>query len=440
MSVQHAKEIFTAGIEAVQPARLIPGHVSLTDDFLIAGERSFRRSSLGRVIVIGAGKASAAMAQAIEQVLMPVISCGLIITKTGHSLPLQKIECLEAGHPVPDAKGIEANLRLTRMVEDLQENDLVIFLVSGGASALMADTPPGVSLHDLQNLVKLLLASGANIDEINCIRKHISLIKGGQLAKSIFPANLVSLILSDVNGDNLSVIASGPTVADPSTFSDALEILERYQLVQKVPLKIISLLKRGVDGLIPETPKPGDAALSKTSNFLIGTNSVSLKASAEAAGKLGYHPIIINAQLEGEAEVQAKIFVQACLLYIRPTPACLLMGGETTVTIKGNGLGGRNQHFVLAALDYLVNLSVAPDKIPVILSGGTDGTDGPTDAAGAVIDTEQVKRMNNAEEKHLAASYLDANDAYHFFEKYGGLIKTGPTQTNVMDLVIALVS
>jgi glycerate 2-kinase len=439
MSVQQAKEIFMAGIEAVQPARLIPGHVSLTNDFLRAGDHLFARSALGEVIIIGAGKASASMAQAIELILMPVINKGIIITKYGHSLPLQKIECLEAGHPIPDREGIEATLKMISLVNNLKENDLVIFLVSGGASALMADAPDGVPPQALQDLVRLLLASGANIDEINCIRKHLSFIKGGQLAKKIFPANLVSLVLSDVNGDNLSVIAIGPTVADPSTFSDAIEILKRYRLIDKVSPAIRKCLEDGVAGLVPETPKAGDPIFGKTCNSLIGTNSISLQAASKAATQKGYHPIIINAILEGEAEQQAAKFVDTCLLYQGQKPACLLMGGESTVTIRGKGLGGRNQHFALAALYELIKRDIDPDQVPVILSGGTDGTDGPTDAAGAIIDAGHVNYLRAGRNLDIAGEFLNANDSYHFFEKYGGLIKTGPTQTNVMDLVVALV-
>ncbi|HTE25654.1 glycerate kinase type-2 family protein [Flavitalea sp.] len=439
MSLQDAKEIFMAGVGSVQPARLIPGHVSLNKDLLIVGDRSFRREALGKVIIIGAGKASAAMAVAVERVLMPVISAGLIITKYGHSLPLEKIECLEAGHPVPDSNGIEATLKILSLVENLEKNDLVIFLVSGGASALMADVPPGLSTEALQDLVRLLLASGATIDEINCIRKHLSLVKGGHLAKKVFPANLVSLILSDVNGDELSVIASGPTVSDPSTFSEAIEILNKYNLAARVQPAILRFLQDGTNGLVPETPKPGDPAFGNTSNFLIGTNGVSLQAACKAATEKGYHPLILNTRLEGEAEEQAAKFVETCLLYTGTKPACLLMGGETTVTIRGKGMGGRNQHFVLAALCELIKKDVDPNQVPVILSGGTDGTDGPTDAAGAMIDAGLSNILKAAGGEDLAQKFLSANDAYHFFEKYGGLIKTGPTQTNVMDLVIGLV-
>ncbi|RYG43926.1 MAG: glycerate kinase [Chitinophagaceae bacterium] len=429
--------------QRVQPARLIPAHVQLSDDFLVVGGREFTRNQLGKVIIIGAGKASAAMAVSIEQALRPVISAGIIITKYGHSLPLEKIKCLEAGHPVPDTNGVECTLEMLNLLDNLEEKDLVLFLVSGGASALMADIPPDLAIEDLQDAVRLLLGSGANIDEINCVRKHLSLVKGGQLAKKIFPAILVSLILSDVNGDDLSVIASGPTVPDPSTFEDALEILNRYNLTLNVRPAIIGRLKAGAVGLVEETPKAGDPAFKRTSNFLIGTNKVSLDAALKVATGFGYHSKIINSALEGEAEEQAAIFVDACMLYKGPRPACLLMGGETTVTIRGQGLGGRNQHFVLASLCGLIKRGIDPSDAPVILSGGTDGSDGPTDATGAVTDGAQmeslIKTGNAGQAIESVIMYLNKNDAYHFFEKYGGLIKTGPTQTNVMDLVIGIV-
>jgi len=432
MSSTDASEIFMEAIDAVQPARLIPQFVRLSEHEIIIGDHQFDRRSTGRVIVIGAGKASAAMAQALEKLLLPVIDDGLVITKYGHALPLQKIRCLEAGHPVPDLNGIRGTGLLLAKTDGLKENDLIIFLVSGGASALIADVPPGVPLEAVQKLVRLLLASGANIDEINTIRKHLSMIKGGQLSGRVYPARLVSLILSDVNGDSLSTIASGPTVGDPSTFSDAIEIINKYGLMKSLPVEVKAHLQRGVDGMFPETPKPGDRLLSSTINLLIGTNHISLRAAESAAVAKGFHTVIINSALDGDATLRAKEFVEACLLYSGPRPACLLMGGETTVTVTGAGLGGRNQHFVLAAVCEMIKRGVTIDRMPVILSGGTDGTDGPTDAAGAITESSHLRAGEEA------MRYLNENDSYHFFEKYNGLIKTGPTQTNVMDIVIGL--
>ena len=430
MSRKDAIEIFKAAVEAVQPEKLIPRHVSLTADSITIGDTSFLRSETGKVIVIGAGKASAAMALAIEKILLPVIDSGLIVTKYEHSLPLSKIQCIEAGHPVPDQNGIEATTRIKLMVSHLDEKDLVIFLASGGASALLADVPVGISLADIRFLAQLLLSSGANIEEINTVRKHLSFIKGGQLSKTVSPAKLISLILSDVNGDDLSVIASGPTVGDHSSFSEALSIIHRYDLRHKIPDSIIHWLNDGADGKNAETPYPGDPLFKNTVNLLIGTNSVSLRAAELSAVSKGYHVVVVNNKLEGEAEQQAVKFVEACQLYDGPVPACLLMGGETTVTIKGIGMGGRNQHFVLAAL---CEMQKGGREDLVILSGGTDGTDGPTDAAGAVTDGGSLDYTD-------APEYLVNNDAYHFFEKNGGLIKTGPTQTNVMDIVVGLIS
>ncbi len=433
-----ALEIFGAAVAAVQPSVLLRQTLGLDKENLRVGELVFERLAIGRLVVIGAGKASAAMAQAVEDVLVEIIDAGLIITKYAHALPLKKIACREAGHPVPDEAGVMATEQLLEMVSDLHADDVVLFLVSGGASALMTDVPPGVSLEQVQQLVQLMLACGADIAEINTVRKHLSRVKGGQLSRAVSPATIVSLILSDVNGDSLSVIASGPTAGDDSTFEDALKIIAGYGLKDKVPPAILQWLEDGLAGLHPETPVPGDSLFDKTHNLLVGTNKVSLAAASAKAVSLGYHVSIINDRLSGMAEEEARRFVDACSLYKGPLPACLLMGGETTVVLKGSGKGGRNQHFVLAALCELEARAIAPGDFPVILSGGTDGTDGPTDAAGALLDVPLAERfLASALE---AGAYLSNNDAYHFFQRLDGLIKTGPTQTNVMDVAFALIT
>ncbi len=432
-----AIEIYRAAVSAVQPAILLPKVLGLDAENIRIGELVFKRSDIGRLIVVGAGKASAAMAQAVEKVLGEVIDKGLVITKYEHALPLRIIRCLEAGHPVPDQNGVSATVELLSLMSDLSGDDLVLFLVSGGASALMADVPPGVTLPEVQQLVQLLLGCGADISEMNTIRKHLSLVKGGQLSRAAAPATVVSLILSDVNGDPLSVIASGPTVGDDSTFDDAIEIINRYALKEKVPAGIVKWLEVGAAGANPETPVPGDPLFERTHNILVGTNKISLAAAALLANEKGYHVHLVGDAMRGDAENEATHFVDACVLYDGPRPACFLMGGETTVVLTGNGKGGRNQHFVLAALCELQRRGVPAENYPVILSGGTDGSDGPTDAAGAVIDSELLHRLN-ALPGVDAAAYLQTNDAYHFFERTGGLIKTGPTQTNVMDVVVGL--
>ncbi|RYY30998.1 MAG: glycerate kinase [Chitinophagaceae bacterium] len=432
-----AIEIYKSAVAAVQPAVLMPGVLEMDEESVRIGELVFKREDLGRLVVIGAGKASAAMAGAVEKVLGEVIHSGLVITKYGHALPLQKIICLEAAHPVPDENGVLATGRMLELLSGLSGQDVVLFLVSGGASALMTDVPPGVQLEEVQQLVQLLLSCGADISEMNTIRKHLSQVKGGQLSRAAAPATVVSLILSDVNGDPLSVIASGPTVGDASTFSEAIDIIDKYRLRDRVPLGIMDWLKAGVAGTHAETPVPGDPLFDKTHNFLIGTNKISLAAASAHAESLGYCVHIVDDHLSGDAEKEAVRFVDACQLYDGHRPACLLMGGETTVVVKGNGKGGRNQHFVLAALCVLQSRGVAITEYPVILSGGTDGSDGPTDAAGAVIDASLAAAL--AASGIDARKYLLNNDAYHFFEQAGGLLKTGPTQTNVMDVVIGLV-
>jgi hydroxypyruvate reductase len=289
----------------------------------------------------------------------------------------------------------------------------------------------------VKEIFKLLLDSGATINEINTVRKHLSLIKGGQLAKAAYPAILVSFILSDVVGDHLDVIASGSTVADPTNFKDAYAVLEKYELETKLHPAIYHWLQKGFNGEIDDTPKPGAYFFERTFNHLIGTNRIALQAAAIKAEELGFAPFVITDKLNGDADEEAKKLVEYLLLYRSSKPACILMGGETTVTIKEKGKGGRNQHFALAALEELLKKNSHFDRIPLILSAGTDGTDGPTEVTGAMVDAGTINKVN---ELGLdVSSFIDNNDSYNFFAKAGGHIVTGPTQTNVMDIVIALV-
>jgi hydroxypyruvate reductase len=404
---------------------------------LFAADQRFDMRACERVLVVGAGKAVAPMAKAIEDLLGDRISAGLVVVKDGHGLPLERIRIQEAGHPVPDERGVAGTLEILNLLENAGEHDVVICLISGGGSALLTAPSDGVRLADKQAATRNLLACGATIHEINTIRKHLSRAKGGQLARAAHPAAVLSLILSDVVGDDLDVIASGPTVPDPSRFQDALEILERYAIWDRTPAPVRERLSRGTAGLLAETPKPGDPAFRRSAHVLVGSCLRALAAAAHAAEQLRYRPLILTSKVTGEAREVAKAFAavgQEILSSGHPLkpPACILMGGETTVTLQGEGRGGRNQEFVLAgaiALD-------GTDRV-ALLAGGTDGTDGPTEAAGAVADGFTLARA-----RALGMSpfeFLKRNDSYHFFKPLDDLILTGPTRTNVMDVYLMLV-
>ena len=434
---EQALEIFNAAVAAVQPARLLPAYISVDNNQLRLHDQFFPFSEIKNIYIIGAGKASASMAFEVEKILGPLIKKGVVATKHGHALPLNIIECIEAGHPIPDQQSVYAGQRIMEIATHAGENDLVIALISGGASALMADHPQGTTLDEVQQLFELLLKSGATIDEMNAVRKHLSRLKGGGISRAVYPATLVTFILSDVIGDPLHVIASGPTVADPTTFDDATSVLKKYNLYEEIPAAIKEWFVQGINGIIPETLKPGDPFFTKTTNHLIGTNKIALLAAAGKAAKLGLEPVILPNYLSGEASGAATTFIKEILEQRDiEKPVCFLLGGETTVTIRGNGKGGRNQEFALAAFIHLTQNEIAHD-IQIILSAGTDGSDGPTDATGAFVDDEIICRAKKLELD--AADYLSNNDAYHFFKKTGGLIITGPTQTNVMDIVLAII-
>ena len=432
-----ARRIFHAALEASDPARAILRHVRVSRGRLIAGSGSYRLDSFGRVFVVGAGKAGAAMAQAVERLLGDSIDAGLINVKYGYLARLRRIELNECGHPVPDEAGERGAQRIAATAQAAQSDDLVICLMSGGGSALMPSPAPPITLEEKQATTRLLLASGANIHEINSIRKHISLLKGGQLARLAAPATVLSLLLSDVIGDDLDVIGSGPTAPDASTFSSALAVLDKFGLLDKVPPPVRERLERGARGEIAETPKPSDPIFRKVQNLVVGSNALAVEAAARKARELGFRALVLSTRIEGETRDVARVHAAIAKEVIatgRPVkpPACLISGGETTVTLRGDGLGGRNQEFVLAAA---IDLEGA--KKVAVLSGGTDGTDGPTDAAGAVADGRTVERARALDLD--AAGFLSRNDSYHFFEPLGDLLKTGPTNTNVMDVRLVLI-
>ncbi len=436
--LSNAEAIFRAAVTAVQPAPLIRKNVRLEGGILTIAQSAFDLSTIKHIYVTGAGKATAPMAQALEAILGDAVSDGVIIVKHGHTVPLRRIRTVEAAHPVPDENGMAGTQQLIKLVEQASDQDLVICLLSGGGSALLIDAPPGCSLQELRRFFGLLLASGADIAEVNTVRKHLSAVKGGGLARVAYPAALVSLILSDVIGDPLDVIASGPTVADSTTFADAIQIVEKYHLVNKSPSSIWEYLQRGLRSKVPETPKAGDCIFTNTTNCLIGSNHIALEAAQEKARQLGFYPQIVTDKIAGEASnVAGEVVRKAKQLATDgavPKPACLLWGGETTVTIAGtSGKGGRNQELALTAAIALEN-----EPGIAVLSGGTDGTDGPTDAAGAVVDGFTSSR---AREKGInPEDFLAAHDSYNFFRQTGGHITTGPTLTNVMDIIVALVS
>lgn len=429
-----AAEIFQAGLEAVDPYRA----VSLYTERLRA---VYRDNNLKRLFVVGFGKAAYPMACAVEDAMGDLITAGSLITKYGHCKKSEKwkvgsgkskIKVFEAGHPVPDANGVKGTEQIIQLLNDADENTLVVCLVSGGGSALLVAPYEGIRLDEKQLVTQLLLKAGANINELNTVRKHISKIKGGRLAQIAYPAKVISLMLSDVIGDRLDIIASGPTAPDPATYSDALSVLKKYRLADSTPRGVLNVLNSGVNGTIAETPKKGDAAFNSVENIVIGSNRIALHAAKQKAGALGFHAEIISYELSGDAADAAKWLADKAKGASKGQGArCLISGGETTVIVKGNGLGGRNMELALVFAQEVEEI----DGI-TFLSAGTDGTDGPTDAAGAIVDGHTLTKAMAAGLDPL--EYLTNNDSYNFFKKTEGLFITGPTSTNVMDLQIIL--
>jgi glycerate-2-kinase len=399
----------------------------------------YRDGSFERLLIIGFGKASTAMASALAESLGEFTDVGLVVTKHGHATePLpEKIRVFEAGHPVPDANGLHATEEILGLVRAADARTLIVTLISGGGSALLVAPQDGISLADKQQTTGLLLKAGADIFELNTVRKHLSKVKGGRLAEAAYPAKIVSLILSDVIGDRLDVIASGPTAADPTTFGDALEVLTGYQLGEAVPPPVMELLSRGVRGEIPETPKFGSPFLDGVENLVIGSNRQALAAAAQAARELGFTVEILADNLRGEAREVGRQLARRALASAggkkENSQLCLLAGGETTVTVRGQGKGGRNMELALAFAMEIEGYSGI-----TLLSAGTDGTDGPTDAAGAVVDGNTISKARALGLNPQAC--LDDNDSYAFFDTCGGLLVTGATGTNVMDLQIVIIT
>jgi glycerate 2-kinase len=432
-----ALKIFLQAVKAVDPEKILSDHLWVQKDILCVEKRKYPLAQFERIFVAGTGKASAPMAANLEKILGTRISGGWVNVKYGHGRRLKSIHIHEAGHPLPDLKGLEGAQEIVRLLGNLGEKDLVIFLISGGGSALLPLPVPGVTLEEKQRATELLLRCGATIQEINTLRKHLSLLKGGGLAKLAYPATLISLVLSDVIGDPLDAIASGPTVPDPTTFGDCARILEKFNLWEEIPPAVAQHIREGLKGNREETLKAGHPAFARVQNCIVGNNLLAMKAARKKAGELGYRTLTLSSLIEGETREVAKVHAAIAKEVVRShqplaPPACILSGGETTVTLKGQGKGGRNQEFSLAAA-----LEIDGWDHLVILSAGTDGTDGHTDAAGAFADGGTVKRGKDLSLD--ARAFLDKNDSYSFFAKLDDLLITGPTGTNVMDLRIMLI-
>jgi glycerate 2-kinase len=407
---QLLRDLFDAAVAAAQPARCVPQHLPPPPK--------------GRLVVVGAGKASAAMARAVEDHWPGPLS-GLVVTRYGHAVPCQRIEIVEAAHPVPDAAGEAAARRMLDLVQGLTAEDLVLCLVSGGGSSLLPLALPGLSLADKQALNRALLASGASIREMNCVRRHLSAIKGGRLAAACHPARVLNLLLSDVPGDHPIDIASGPTVPDPTTCADALRILRRYAI--EVPPHALALLESGAH----ESLKPGDPRLPAIETRLIATPQMALEAAAQVAQAAGLTPYILGDALEGEARDVARTVAGIALQVARrgqpvAAPCVLLSGGETTVTVRGQGRGGRN-------VEFLLSMAIALDGAPGIhaMAGDTDGVDGQEEIAGALLAPDTLTRA--WAQGLVPRDHLDDNDGHGFFEVLGDSVVTGPTRTNVND-------
>lgn len=445
-----AREIFLSGVKRVDPRRLLDYALSLEGDSLTVrhaeGSFLYRLSDYRHIIVAGMGKASAVLARELENILGNRIDDGFVVTKALSGISCERIRLAEAGHPVPDKRSAEAGREILALAEKVRgyeaggERTLVIALISGGGSALLAAPVPGLSLADKAEVTKLLLASGATIQEMNSVRKHLSAVKGGRLAEAFAPASLLSLILSDVIGDDLDAISSGPTVPDSGTWESARGVLVERGVWEAVPASVRRVFEEGLAGRSPDTPKPGSPVFDATKTLLVGNNMLALKSAEAAARGRGYNTLLLSSRIVGEAREVSKLFLSLAgdlAQYGLPVkrPACILAGGETTVTLRGKGLGGRNQEMALAALAALDPARPGHGSM-VFLSAGTDGNDGPTDAAGAFASMELLEK---AREKGLdPRAFLADNDSYTFFSEIDGLLKTGSTGTNVCDMQILI--
>ncbi|HLZ28806.1 MAG TPA: glycerate kinase [Chloroflexota bacterium] len=427
--------VLQAALAAVEPGQAVRRAFGVEGGELVVDGRRYRFAEFRRVLVVGAGKASAPMAAAVEDVVdgrAPVE--GSVTVRYGHAAPTRRVRIREAGHPVPDAAGVQATRAIVELLEETDARDLVVCVISGGGSALLTLPTDGIALADLQQTTDALLRSGASINDVNVVRKHLDMVKGGGLARLAAPARVLTLVLSDVVGNPLDAIASGPTVPDTSTWSDAATVFDRYGLWSGVPASVADRLRAGLAGHLAETPKSGDPIFEHTQTVVVGSNLVAGEAAVRAAERLGCHAVVLTSFVEGEAREVGRVLAGVLREvdasgHPLPRPCCIVAGGETTVTVRGQGRGGRNQELCLAAAAGLRGL-----KDVLLASIGTDGNDGPTDAAGAFVDGTTFDRA--AALGLDPASFLANNDSYTFFDRLGDLIRTGPTNTNVNDLYL----
>jgi hydroxypyruvate reductase/glycerate 2-kinase len=431
-----AERIFLAGIKGVLPDKIINDLVSIRVSILKVGYLNYDLQKFGNIYVIGAGKASAALGHYMENILGNRITGGHIVTKYGYFCRLKKIKVTEAGHPVPDENSFRATAEILQIADKAAENDLVICLWSGGGSSLLADHPESSSPSEMMFFNDMLVRCGADITEMNIVRKHLSKVKGGQLSRHIWPATGISIYLSDVIGDPPDIVASGPMAPDNSTFGDASRVLEKYNLKKDIPLALLSFIIQGEKGIHPDTPKPGDPVFSRSATLLAGNNKTALQAAGKEAEKLGFTTFIVTRELMGDTQHACSFIIDAIHNYRNNNtlrrPICLLLGGETTVRVAGDGHGGRNQHLALTTALRLQEISGI-----TFLSAGTDGNDGNTEMAGAVVDSETIHDALSMNVDPIR--YLEDFDSYNFFKAVGGHIHTGPTMTNVMDLAVAII-
>ena len=431
--------ILGSALDSVDPKQAIYNKVKVEGNKLTVEGKRYDLNRFRRIYLVGGGKAGGPMAEAIESLLEERLTGGVvnILQGTEYKYHVKRVKLVGASHPVPNEAGAGGVAEMLKIVTGLTSTDLVIVIISGGGSALMPSPAEGITLDDLQTITGKLLKSGATINDLNTVRKHLDSFKGGQLAKRCQPADVLSLILSDVVGDPLDTIASGPTTPDSTTWRDAEDVLKRYNTWDSAPNPILKRIEKGLTGELPDTPKTDDTAFSKTHNVLIANNSYAAEAASKKATELGYSSMILSTMVEGEARQVGSVYAGIAREIVnkgRPTkvPAAIIIGGETTVDVKGSGKGGRNQEVALGAAKKIAGTQC------LIASLATDGLDGPTDSAGAIVDGSTLSRVSKI---NLTIDVsLKNNDAYHLFEKIGDHLMTGPTGTNVNDLALILVA